>query len=63
MHSFTQVKPHPRLDPEYPFAEAPAPGALRTGAPGVYWVRIPPFALEHISLRLLAAGIIRFTAL
>jgi len=39
---------------EYPFAEAPAPGAVREIAPGVHWLRMPlPFALDHINLWLL----------
>jgi glyoxylase-like metal-dependent hydrolase (beta-lactamase superfamily II) len=40
--------------PDFPFAEAPAPGALRSVAPGVYWLRMRlPFALDHINLWLL----------
>lgn len=40
---------------EYPFADAPAPGAVHEVAPGVFWLRMPlPFALEHINLWLLA---------
>jgi glyoxylase-like metal-dependent hydrolase (beta-lactamase superfamily II) len=39
---------------EFPFAEAPAPGALRNVAPGVHWLRMAlPFALDHINLWLL----------
>jgi len=39
---------------EFPFAEAPAPGALRPIAPGVRWLRMGlPFALDHINLWLL----------
>ena len=42
---------------EFPFAEAPAPGALRSVAPGVYWLRMAlPFALDHINLWLLEDG-------
>jgi glyoxylase-like metal-dependent hydrolase (beta-lactamase superfamily II) len=44
---------------EFPFADAPAPGTLRSVAPGVHWLRMPlPFALDHINLWLLedAAG-------
>jgi glyoxylase-like metal-dependent hydrolase (beta-lactamase superfamily II) len=39
---------------EFPFAEAPAPGAVRGIAPGVHWLRMRlPFALDHINLWLL----------
>lgn len=39
---------------EFPFAEAPAPGAVRRIAPGVHWLRMRlPFALDHINLWLL----------
>lgn len=39
---------------EFPFAEAPAPGAVRAIAPGVHWLRMRlPFALDHINLWLL----------
>lgn len=42
---------------EFPFAEAPAPGALRNVAPGVHWLRMAlPFALDHINLWLLEDG-------
>ena len=42
---------------EFPFAEAPAPGALRGIAPGVHWLRMRlPFALDHINLWLLEDG-------
>jgi glyoxylase-like metal-dependent hydrolase (beta-lactamase superfamily II) len=42
---------------EFPFAEAPAPGALRSVAPGVHWLRMRlPFALDHINLWLLEDG-------
>jgi len=43
--------------PEYPFAEAPAPGATAEIAPGVHWLRMAlPFALDHINLWLLDDG-------
>jgi len=43
--------------PEYPFAEAPAPGATAEVAPGVRWLRMAlPFALDHINLWLLDDG-------
>jgi len=43
--------------PEYPFAEAPAPGATAEIAPGVHWLRMAlPFALDHINLWLLEDG-------
>ena len=39
---------------EFPFAEVPAPGAVRAIAPGVHWLRMRlPFALDHINLWLL----------
>ena len=39
---------------EFPFAQAPAPGAVREVALGVHWLRMPlPFALDHINLWLL----------
>jgi len=42
---------------EFPFAQAPAPGAVRAIAPGVHWLRMPlPFALDHINLWLLEDG-------
>jgi len=42
---------------EFPFAEAPAPGALRSVAPGVHWLRMAlPFALDHVNLWLLEDG-------
>lgn len=42
---------------EFPFAQAPVPGAVRAIAPGVHWLRMPlPFALDHINLWLLEDG-------
>jgi glyoxylase-like metal-dependent hydrolase (beta-lactamase superfamily II) len=42
---------------EFPFAQAPAPGAVREITPGVHWLRMPlPFALDHINLWLLEDG-------
>lgn len=42
---------------EFPFAQAPAPGAVRAIAPGVHWLRmLLPFALDHINLWLLEDG-------
>jgi glyoxylase-like metal-dependent hydrolase (beta-lactamase superfamily II) len=39
---------------EFPFRDAPAPGAVREVAPGVHWLRMAlPFALDHINLWLL----------
>jgi glyoxylase-like metal-dependent hydrolase (beta-lactamase superfamily II) len=45
----------PRLPSlEFPFRDAPAPGAVREVAPGVHWLRMAlPFALDHINLWLL----------
>jgi glyoxylase-like metal-dependent hydrolase (beta-lactamase superfamily II) len=55
-----QPAPQPadrKADLEYPFIEAPAPGAVREIAPGIFWLRMPlPFALDHINLWLLADG-------
>lgn len=42
---------------QFPFPEAPAPGATLEIAPGVHWVRMPlPFQLDHINLWLLEDG-------
>ena len=47
------VAPTPTLD--YPFPDAPAPGAVAEVAPGVQWLRMPvPGPLRHINLWLLA---------
>jgi glyoxylase-like metal-dependent hydrolase (beta-lactamase superfamily II) len=41
----------------FPHREAPAPGAVRSIAPGVLWLRMAlPFALDHINLWLLEDG-------
>ena len=57
MRSAAKVKPRAHGGLEYPYAEAPAPAAVREVAPGVYWLRMPlPFALEHINLWLLEDG-------
>ncbi|OGA38873.1 MAG: hypothetical protein A3G24_07740 [Betaproteobacteria bacterium RIFCSPLOWO2_12_FULL_62_13] len=41
----------------YPFRDAPALGATKQVAAGVFWVRMPlPFALEHVNLWLLGDG-------
>jgi glyoxylase-like metal-dependent hydrolase (beta-lactamase superfamily II) len=42
---------------QFPFAEAPPPGAAVEVAPGVLWIRMPlPFALDHINLWALRDG-------
>jgi glyoxylase-like metal-dependent hydrolase (beta-lactamase superfamily II) len=42
---------------DFPWTDAPAPGAVREVAPGVGWLRMPlPFQLDHINLWLLADG-------
>lgn len=41
----------------FPHREAPAPGTVRSVAPGVLWLRMAlPFALDHINLWLLEDG-------
>ena len=45
------------LEPDYPFAKAPAAGTTIEVAPGVHWLRMPlPFALDHINLYVLDDG-------
>jgi len=49
------LSPPPGLS--FPFAQAPAGGAWREVASGVFWVRMPlPFALDHINLWVLRDG-------
>lgn len=53
--SLTIVPGFPAL--EFPFGEAPEPGATLEVAPGLHWVRMPlPFQLDHINLWLLEGG-------
>lgn len=41
----------------FPFPEPPAPGQVKTVAPGILWIRIPlPFRLNHINVYLIEDG-------
>ena len=45
------------IDLSYPFVDPPAPGEVKTVAPGVLWARIPlPFRLNHINVYLIDDG-------
>lgn len=55
MDGLEEEKPQTQL--LYPLGEAPAPGAVREVAPGVFWVQMPlPMSLKWINLWLLADG-------
>jgi glyoxylase-like metal-dependent hydrolase (beta-lactamase superfamily II) len=52
-----RLKENGGTGPDYPWADAPAPGETRTVAEGLLWMRLPlPMALNHVNLWALRDG-------